>query len=77
MDEVLFMSYQHNFILKKTGPAEWTLYTEKGLAVYSINDCLSRLDAEAKANAWVSSWPSSIVRVDEQDELGNKVPRKA
>lgn len=59
----------YNFTVKKTGTGEYTIYSEGGVEMHVYHGCTSVDDAMFKANAYISSWSGSQVRlVDEQDE---------
>jgi hypothetical protein len=63
------MTYNYNFIVKKTGPTEWTVYTDKGVTMHVLTRCSSKSDAETQVKAWASTCHSVSIRViDEQDK---------
>jgi hypothetical protein len=54
-----------NFIVKKTGPVEYTLFSEKGFAVYVLVRCHSKEEAMERAAVWASSWQGATVRMED------------
>ena len=59
--------YSFNFVLKKTSSAEYTIFSEKGYVMHILTRCNGPEDAMSAAKAWASSWNSSNVEM-EKDE---------
>jgi hypothetical protein len=68
------MSYSWNFILRKTGQSEWTIFVEEnGRQLIVFTNCSSSLDAMDRASAFTSSWTSTTLRME--DESGSQTDR--
>lgn len=63
------MSYQYTLLVKKTGASEWTIFNQKSLALYVLNRCIDKNEAETRAKAWASSWSSVDVRIVDDAEM--------
>jgi hypothetical protein len=71
------VSYSFNFIVRKTGMAEYTIYSDKGYAMHVLYRCHDNAEAYSMARAWGSSWGSVGIRIeDEQDEQRDRLPSK-
>jgi hypothetical protein len=57
------------FVLRKTGFCEWSIYSKEGRWIYTLPRVESPTTAMDDASAWITSWPGSIIRMeDEQDK---------
>ena len=65
------MSYTWEFTLKKTGLCEWSIYSSHNICMYTLPRCETQDLAMDLANAWISSWTSSVIRM-ESDEQQDK-----
>jgi len=70
--------YQWEFTLKKTGVCEWGIYSSSGTCIYALPGCTSQEMAMHNANAWVSSWSSSVIRTEDEQQIRqtDRVPSK-
>jgi hypothetical protein len=57
-----------NLILRKTGPSEYTIYSDKGYSLYVMHRCSSPDDAMLTAKAWASSWISVSIRMEDEQQ---------
>jgi hypothetical protein len=61
-----------NLVIRKTGVSEYTLFSDKGIAMYTMDRCFSKDEAMRRATVWASSWNAVIIRIeDEQSKQGN------
>lgn len=60
--------YSTILILKKTGPAKWTLFTEKGIELITYMRVANAEDAYSRAKAWASSWSSVFIKVEDEQQ---------
>jgi hypothetical protein len=56
----------YNFVLKKTAFSEWTIYTDKGVHMHTLFNCLCKSEAVDRSTAWASSWPSVSIKVEDE-----------
>ena len=60
--------YSYNFILRKTGHSEYTIFSDKGLAMHVLYNCTTKDDAVNRARVWASSWSSVNVRFEDEQQ---------
>ena len=60
------MTYSYNFVLKKTGRAEYIIVSDKGFTMHTLDRCDSVDEAMTRARAWASSWNSVIIRMEDE-----------
>ena len=64
--------YSFNFTLKKTGTSEYTIVSDKGYTMHILNRCNGPEDALLMAKAWASSWHSSNVEMEKDEQQGKQ-----
>ena len=57
-------AYSYNFIVRKTGMVQWTIYSDKGIEMHVMHNCTNEDEVMRRANAWASSWHSASVKVE-------------
>lgn len=62
------MSYSYNFVVKKTGFNQWTIFSATGYPLHVLTNCISAFEAENRARAWGSSWQSVSIKVEHEQD---------
>jgi hypothetical protein len=58
--------YSYNFTVKKTGHSEYTIYSDKGISMHVLTNCVLGDEAMNRARVWASSWTSVNVRMEDE-----------
>lgn len=58
--------YSMDLIVRRTGSAEWTIYSASGVELHSMHRCHDASEAKEQATAWASSWNSVNIKVEDE-----------